>query len=124
MFHSSHGQHSIQFTVPAGSGSYAAEIMYLTSGDPETLPTGVGQFDVVSELTGVVSDLETASTLEVDILKPGGDPATAADWILAVAEWTAAGLQTLVALSGWPGVRIRCKSGGTLGTTDLSVCWW
>lgn len=107
------------FTVPAGAGSFAPEILYLNA---ESNIKAL--FDMVSEMTAFIEALTATVTLEVDLLKPGGDPNVAGDWYTAVRSWNAAGIQTLFQLARWYGVRVRAKSGGTAGTTILALSWW
>lgn len=124
MLHTSHGQVFQEFTVPGTGGNYATQIVYLRSDDPTEAPDSLGGFDYVSELQVHLGSLVTGVTIEVDILKQGGDPAVAGDWLLAVESYTTAGLHVVLALAGVPGVRIRAKSGGTGGTQSVQVWWW
>jgi hypothetical protein len=116
-------QAHVSFTVPAGSGSYAAEVLYLTSDANTTRPKTQGGFDPVRWLRGAVLTLVTAAEVEVDVLRAGGDPATSGDWILDVQSLTAAGLGALLELPSIQGVRVRCKSGGNAGSMPVSI-WW
>jgi hypothetical protein len=112
-------QKRITFTVPAGAGSFAPEILYLNhESNVKAL------LDIVSEITAIVEALTATATLEVDILRPGGDPTIAADWYLATKVWSTAGIQTLFQLARIYGVRVRAKSGGTAGNTTLALYWW
>lgn len=109
------------FTVPAGAGNYAPEILYL--GLPGgALAADIPTLDPVGDFRLNVTTLIAASTIEVDQLKPGGNPATAGDWRLAVASQTLAGLSEL--LTGCGGrFRVRVKSGGVGGTGVVDANW-
>lgn len=113
----------VNFTVPAGAGSYAPEVLELKQGD-----TGPGApvtlWDHVDELREMVEALPATAQIEVDLLIAGKSGAQVADWLLNVtAPLTATGLGPIVQLAGWYGVRVRAKSGGTGGTATVSVSW-
>ena len=114
------GHKQVSFTVPAGSGTYATEELYLTSSG---LATDIAIEHGVCQVSVVVGTIVTAAAIEVDLLKPAGDPEVAGDWLLAVKSLTPAGLQAVIELANWRGVRIRAKSGGTAGTQVVSACW-
>lgn len=110
---------TVSFAVPLAAGAYAPEVLYLNvDNDVRSLP------DLVNELTTYISALPAGATLEVDLLKTGGAPGTAGDWYLAAKSFNAAGLGTTTTLSGWRGVRLRAKSGGTAGTLTADVSWF
>jgi hypothetical protein len=116
------GRLRLAFTVPAGAGDYAPEVLYLAQENRAD-----GGFHTVHELSTFIELLETDSVLEIDILKPGTEMADIADdasWYLAMASYTAADWQEILSFAHWYGVRIRCKSGGTAGTTTISSSWW
>jgi hypothetical protein len=131
------GTRRLTFAVPVTSGQYAPEVLYCALANVATAQSAGGvvseprrggmQFleaplDTVREISVMVESLVTASAVELDLLKPGGDPTVAGDWILAAKSWAAVGLQ-LQLLADWPGVRLRVKSGGTVGTTIVSAVW-
>jgi hypothetical protein len=103
------------FVLTAVNGEYAPETIPLTDSSGVWLP--------VLALRAYVETLVTGCSFVVDLLRPGGDPNTAAHWYLDAIEWTTAGLQDVEDLTGWGGVRIRAKSGGTAGTGVLSLSW-
>lgn len=109
------------FTVPAGAGSYAPEACYLNR--QNVAATGVA-FDEVVEVQNMIAALPATAAIEVDLLKPNGDPTQAGDWLTAVVSYSATGLQSILSLARWVGVRIRAKSGGTSGTATLHTEWW
>jgi hypothetical protein len=112
-------QRKITFAIPAGAGAFAPEILYLAyENSAKAAP------DLVSEMSAVLETLPAGASLEVDILKVGGDPAVDADYNIAVRVWNALGLQTLFQLAKWRGVRVRGKSDGTAGNLTLDLSWW
>ena len=112
------------FVVPAGAGSYAPEEIITRQGDSLVL-------DKISKLAVYVESLPASAEIEVDLLKPGTDPRLAASWILdsqslvavGLVYWGASAEHSWLYLAGWPGVRIRAKSGGTAGDSIVSVSW-
>jgi hypothetical protein len=112
----------MDFAVPAGSGDYAPEILYLRRATPDTLPAESYLFDEVTELQTLIAAIPATATVEVDVLKPNDVPG--GTWRLAVQSWTTTGLKTILALAMWDGVRIRVKSGGTAGTATVDAAWW
>lgn len=107
------------FTVPAGNGQYAPEILYLSPDDtPNT------NLDLVAELSVLVESLPATAVVEVDLCKAGRSGQSAGDWNIAVNSYNATGLQALIALAAWRGIRVRCKSGGAAGTGQISASWW
>ena len=104
------------FAVPGTGGQYAPEEILTRQGDSLAL-------DKVSKLRVLVESLTATAEVELDLLKPGQDPRLAASWFVDAVSLTAAGLATHEELAGWPGVRIRVKSGGTSGSTIVSVAW-
>ncbi len=109
------------FTVPAGAGAYAPEILYLGL-NGGAVQGAIPVLDPVAEFRVNVTTLVASSTIEADQLKPGGDPAVAGDWRLAVASQTLAGLSELLAGCGGR-FRIRAKSGGVGGNGSVDVNW-
>lgn len=111
-------QRRIIFAVPVGAGGYAPEILYLNVDN-----AAKSLMDIVLELRFAIENLIATAVVEVDILRVGGDPTVAGDWILNVQNKNTAGLADLLALAGWQGVRIRAKSGGTAGNMAVSAAW-
>lgn len=107
--------------VPAGAGSYAPEELYLNAENDKT-----HRLDEVHELTISVESLPATATIEIDLLKADGtlSPAAAANWLTAQKTITVVGLAATISLSGWYGVRVRVKSGGTAGSCKLHVSWF
>lgn len=104
----------MRFTVSDSSDEYAPEEYYVSTRG--TLRTSPEDLDSVLEVQVFVRTLPTDAVLEMDLLQTGGDPETPAHWNIGAQSWNATGLATPVALSDWPGVRFRMKSGGTAGT--------
>ena len=119
-----HGGFIDDFVVPAGAGTYAPEVIYCNR---DHLTAGVAapsDLAFVSELQLAISAIVATSEYVVDLLKPGGDPDTAGDWMLDMYSYTTTGAKTPIALSRWYGVRVRAKSGGTGGTSTAAARWW
>ena len=114
----SSGQQTKTFTIPAGAGAYASAVIHTRQDQTR------GQSDDVSELTLMIESLPAAAAIEVDLLKPGGDPDVAADWLLAVQSHNTIGLKAILQLASWRGARVRGKSGGTGGNAVVHCSWW
>ena len=110
------GQRKITFDVPAGGGDYAPEVI-ICRPDNEA-----GQPDQVLELQINVASLPAAAEIEVDKLDIAGNPDDDDDWSLHE-TLTATGVQDIIAFSGWPGVRVRAKSGATAGDAEVHASW-
>lgn len=110
------GQRKITFAIPAGSGDFATGVIVCR---PDN---SAGSPDIVGALQITIVSLPTAGVIVVDKLKIAGNPATDADWMLHK-TLDATGVQNILAFSGWPGVRIRGKSGGTLGDAEIHAAW-
>lgn len=118
------GYARVTFAVPAGSGSYAPEELITRQGPSLVL-------DKVSRLAVYVESLPATAEIEVDLLKPGADPRLAASWILdsqslvavGLVYWGASAEHAHLDLAGWPGIRLRAKSGGTAGDSIVSASW-
>jgi hypothetical protein len=121
------GSKQFAFTVPAGAGSYAPEILYTTA-------TGLvtGTFDWFDRLLLLIAAITATAQVEVDLLRPGFDPAGGdASYYLAgaagIAAITTVGYKGNVLgtglWTGWWGARVRAKSGGTGGTTTIGAIW-
>jgi len=104
-----------EFTIPAGAGTYATEIVYVRQSRTAVQPKSFSQ---VLELVLLIEALPTSCAIEVDVLKPGGDPDTAADWVIAVGSETTTGLKSPLVFYQ-AGLRVRAKSGGTAGTAKV-----
>ncbi len=118
------GEAKDTMAIPAGIGTYAPELIYLNR---DYLSAGVdapSDMARVSELQVHLGTIVATANVEVDLLKPGGDPATGGDWLLDVVSYATAGLKDPIPLSRWGGVRLRGKSGGTGGNQDVAVTWW
>lgn len=112
---------SVTFTVPLAAEAYAPEVLYLS---PSNNP--LEGLDYVDQLRVLVRSLPAACEIQIDLKKPGsGDPTLDASWNLdvGVAALVAAGLAALLEYAGWPGVRIRAKSGGTAGAAIVDASW-
>ena len=112
------GDKRVTFVVPAGAATYAPEKI-LTRHDQSR-----GSADEVSELTVIVEALPASAVVEVDLVKPGGDPDVQADYITAVQTYNSTGLKPIVQLALWKGARIRVVSGGIAGNAIVSASWW
>jgi len=112
---------TVTFAVPAGNGDYAPEVLYLApTNDPKS------GLDCVEQVRALVRSLPTSAEVEIDLRKPGGgDPTLDASWNLdiGITSIAAAGLTALLEYAGWPGVRIRVKSGGTAGSAVVDASW-
>lgn len=104
------------FVIPVTGGNFAPEIIYLR----RTIAAGEWQFSPVIELVVFVNSLPTSASIDVDILKPGGDPTNAADWFAPAFSFTTTGQQTSQPVFA-TGIRIRGKSGGTAGNAEIGV---
>lgn len=108
------------FTVPAGAGAYAPEVLYCAlDNDPRK------GLDCVERLRAFVRSVPATATVEIDLLKPANaDPRLDASWNLgAGASALPQGLTALLELAGWLGVRIRVVSGGTAGQATVDAAW-
>lgn len=105
------------FAVPSGAGSYAPEVLYLGAPTNDVAQAFRGN---VKNFKMMIDALPATADIEVDILRIKGNPATAGDWV-NISITSAVGIQAIVALLRWPGVRIRAVSGGTSGTATVGV---
>lgn len=101
------------FTVPAGAGSYAAEIVRFA---PPAF-SAAAQYDPDYKCTGIVANVVAAvatAVLEIWLCGAGLDPTLDANYAFfsAIANGAAVGGAN-VPLASWVGVQIRAKSGGT-----------
>lgn len=113
------GEQRVTFAVPATSGNYAPEVLYCNGGSEAKALQ-----DFIIQLSVLVESLPAGAAIEVDILKAGLESGISTNWQSAIKSFTAAGLQDLVQLAQWRGVRIRAKSGGTAGNAIVSASWW
>lgn len=104
------------FAIPAGNGSFAPEIVYLR----RTIVAGEWQFSPVVDIVVFIESLPTDAQIDVDVLKPGGDPTNASDWFTPNFSFTSTGQQASQPLFA-AGVRIRGKSGGTSGDAEVAI---
>ena len=109
----------MDFTVPAGAGTYAPEVYYLTS---KGVTVEVGEvLAAPMEVQANVITLPTDAELEMDILRNDADKALEASWAVGTV-WTELGLAASpTPLSRWQGVRFRMKSGGNAGAGVAEV---
>lgn len=106
------------FNVPAGAGAYAPEVLYLNvDNDKRSI------MDLVGRLSVLLVNLIATVAVEVDLLKPGADPSLPGSWRLAMKSYNTLGIQALLELANWQGVRIRAKSGGTAGAQEIDAEW-
>ena len=118
------GYARVTFDVPATGGNYAPEVLITRQGESLVL-------DKISKLAVYVESLPASCEIEVDLLKPGSDPRLAASWILdsqslvatGLVFWGASAEHSWLYLAGWPGIRLRAKSGGTAGDSIVSASW-
>jgi hypothetical protein len=112
---------ALSFTVPAGSGSYAPEVLYLRQDNDR------GTFDFLQRIAVFVASLPASCAIEVDLLKadaPNAATPANGDWLTPpVLSLTAAGLNATLTPAGWYGARVRAKSGGTGGAAVVHVAW-
>lgn len=106
----------ITFTIPAGNGAFAPEIMYLR----RTIVSGLWQFSPVVDLVTFINSLPTSAVIDVDVLKPNGDPSVANDWFTPNFSYTSTGQQDSQPMFA-SGIRIRGRSGGTGGDAEVAV---
>ena len=114
-----YGQVTQTFTVPGGAGSYAPEVIQFRQQQER------GTHDDVSELTLMIESLPATAEIEVDLLRPGGNPDGGdAHYLLAVQSHNTVGLKAILQLAAWKGGRVRAKSGGTGGNAVVHAAWW
>jgi len=115
------------FTVPAGAGSYAPEIVYTNMFNLATV-----SLDPFDRLVLLISSLPATCNIEVDLLKPGSDPNGGdTSYYLAgssaIAAITTTGYKGNILgtswFNGWCGARIRAKSGGSAGSAIVGILW-
>lgn len=104
------------FTVPAPSGNYASEVLYLR----RTVLDNQWQFSQILEVVVNVASLPASATLEIDLLKPGLDPTDENSWFKPAFAFTSTGLQSPVTIYA-AGVRARAKSGGSSGDAEIAI---
>lgn len=105
------------FVVPAGTGQFAPEIAYANSKDTaQNSPVSLVQ--VIAEGAGLA-----AANADLQLLRPGGVPATDADWVTYKSFTLAAGGCSDVFEVLKMAVRLKLRSGGTGGTVTASLAW-
>jgi hypothetical protein len=109
----------VDFTVPAGAGDYAVEVLRLKN--ERNVATGL--YHQVEELVVHVESLPAGARVEVDVLKANGNPSVEADWVKNIDAAVAVGTHAPLELASWNGVRIRGKSGGAAGSAKAHVAW-
>jgi hypothetical protein len=112
------GDYRKVFAVTAVAGAYAPGKI-LTRQDQTR-----GSADEVSELSVLIESLPAGAEVEVDLVKPGGDPDVDADYVTAVQTFNTTGLKSIIQVALWKGARVRVKSGGTAGSAAVSISWW
>lgn len=113
------GSRQFAFTVPAGAGSYATEVLY-TNADL----VATKSLDWFDKFVLFIAQLTAVAAVELDLLKPGADPNGGdSSYFLLVSNQTTAGYKGNLTSAGWWGARLRAKSGGTAGSTIVGVQW-
>jgi hypothetical protein len=79
--------------------------------------------DLVGPCTVDVVSAPAGFTLVCDVLKPGGDPNTNADWRLAVDTANVLGVLPEQDFDFGRGVGFRAESGGVAGNVTFDVTW-
>lgn len=103
---------SVNFTVPAGAGSYAPERIQLNS---QSVSTANLPF---SNVTVIIQSLVATMVMELWLLLPGTDPTNDANYAF-LSQYPGGTGQ--ISVASWRGGQIRVKSGGTAGTAILSA---
>ena len=116
------GEATESFALAADTNP-APEILYLRSGDVTEVPASAGELDLVDQYQVSLETLGTATgaTVEVEALREGGDPATAADWNLLEQE-TTVGIKAKKEVVG-KRMRIRMIAASNAGTAVCGVSW-
>jgi len=104
----------VSFTVPVTSTNYAPERIVLFP--LEDSAAGLLGVQVLIEAT------VAASTLEMWMLKAGGDPSLDASYFLSsnTVSGATAG-STYWPMISWPAIQLRAKSGGTSGSLIINA---
>lgn len=111
------GEARVNFAVPAAAGQYAPEVLYIAQ---EQSPKAL--LDAILELRLLVESIPAGAEIEVDLLRAGGDPRSAGDWLGAALSYNAAGLAAKEELAG-ARARVRAKSGGMAGDAVVNAYW-
>jgi len=114
-----HLRRRVSFAVPVTAAQYAPEELICSRDN-----RAIGGIMEVTELSTLVEALTATAQVEVWVLKAGGVPETAGDWVYSGTAYTTLVLQAALAMAPWVGVKLRVKSGGTAGTTIVSAAWW
>lgn len=104
---------SQSFTVPATAGNYATERLSLTRQNTSLAPA-----NLVGVTALIESNTATGASLELWVLKVGGDPTNDAHYFNS-GKSISAGSDTWP-LASWPGAQLRAKSGGVSGALVAS----
>ena len=122
LLNNARGSARASFSVPAAAG-FAPEALYLSPvADAARRP-----LDDVWRLSVLIENAFPAGggSLVVEVLRVGGDPAVAADWIDSGVSFNAAGIGALVELAAVNGVRLRAQQGGAGAAGAVVVsAWW
>jgi hypothetical protein len=105
---------TVNFTVPAGAGSYAPETLSLCKSN------AAAARDALIGVTALIEQGVATAVVELWLLKRGGDPTNSAHFFNTGSSVTASGSATWP-LASWDGAQLRCKSGGTAGTLIASA---
>jgi hypothetical protein len=118
------GTIAFNFTIPAGAGSYASEVLYLWKGYG-TAPDGQSLLDEIEQFQAYIAALPATATIEIDVLKAQADPLPASgNWYSnVITAFSTTGWKTKQDMANWRGVRFRGKSGGTSGTATMALTW-
>lgn len=100
------------FTIPAGSGQYAPEILYLNSKKDAR-----EALDVIDSLTAVIESLPATASFELDLLSVDGDPTPDGPWASVAAARGSNDRQVATgAFDYWIGNSQYAKAAVTAGT--------
>lgn len=100
------------FAVPVTSGQYAPEVITLAHSTAALTPISL------LGVTALIEALVASATVELWLLKIGGNSATSTDYFYAGKSTTTGDTWPL---ASWPGAQLRVKSGGTAGTCIVNA---
>lgn len=105
------GRARITYTIPASG--YAPEILYLGA-----TPTGKSEYlHVVQQLQAFIESLPTGASLEVDLLRPDGDPTPDGPWVtVGAARGSNDKRVSTTAFDYWLSNQHYAKAADTVGT--------
>lgn len=116
----------IVFTLPAAMNTRAPEFLYCWS------PTNnvKERSDPVNWVSAVIEpnvDLPADAALYMDVLRVGGNPTVASDWILGTDDLASSADATALRLAGVDGVRFAMGTTATAPGAPVEVAlnvWW